>query len=238
MEYWIIVDNRHAGPYTADALISMGITPDSPVWHEGLVDWTPAGEIPELAAMMAEADEAASACCDVEQPERVETTVIVETSETDDTCCDGCDDREVEVENDQPANHGGDAPANGSWNPEQEAPQWEPYTPTYATGPSAPHPWQQSPRNQQGAYGCAAPQEEWPSAYIAWSIVVTILCCLPFGVAAIVFASMTKSACHRGDLEKARRCSERAQWCIILSIVFGLIWSVFQAAWMLGAGSI
>lgn len=237
MEYWIIVDNRHAGPYTADALISMGITPDSPVWHEGLVDWTPAGEIPELAAMMAEATEPSAPCCEVEQPDRVETTVIVETSETD-TRCDGPDEQEVEVEVEHDETTTGNAPAGETWNRTGEAPQWESYTRPYAAEPSAPHPWQQHPNNPQGTYVSTAPQEEWPSAYIAWSIVVTILCCLPFGVAAIVFASMTKSACHRGDIEKARRCSERAQWCIILSIVFGLIWSVFQAAWMLGAGSI
>ena len=49
MEYWIIVDNRHAGPYSAGQLLDAGLTADTLVWHEGLSDWTRAGEIAELA---------------------------------------------------------------------------------------------------------------------------------------------------------------------------------------------
>ena len=41
---------------------------------------------------------------------------------------------------------------------------------------------------------------------------------------------MTKSAYYKGDIGKARRYSEWAQWCIILSIVGGLLWIPLQMA--------
>ncbi len=29
MEYWIIIDNKHAGPYSATQLIDAGLTPET-----------------------------------------------------------------------------------------------------------------------------------------------------------------------------------------------------------------
>lgn len=53
MEYWIITDdNRQAGPYSLQDLEACGLTPDTPVWHEGLDDWVRASEVEELAAML------------------------------------------------------------------------------------------------------------------------------------------------------------------------------------------
>ncbi|RYZ47113.1 MAG: DUF4339 domain-containing protein [Sphingobacteriales bacterium] len=37
------------GPYTLEELRVKGITPKTPVWHEGLPDWTPAEQLPALA---------------------------------------------------------------------------------------------------------------------------------------------------------------------------------------------
>ena len=58
MEYWTIIDDRHAGPYTADELIGMGIKPDSPVWTSGLPDWVEASEIEELRIAIGLRDQA------------------------------------------------------------------------------------------------------------------------------------------------------------------------------------
>ena len=71
-----------------------------------------------------------------------------------------------------------------------------------------------------------------PPAYIAWSIIVTVLCCTIAGIPAIVFASMTKSAYYRGDLAKAKRYSEITQWFIIAAIVLGAVSWPFQIAFM------
>lgn len=51
MKYWIIIDNTQKGPMTLDELVAHGgVGLSTPVWHEGLSDWTTAGAIPEVAA--------------------------------------------------------------------------------------------------------------------------------------------------------------------------------------------
>lgn len=51
-QYWIVVNRSHAGPYTAQQLKAMGISPDTYAWHRGLTQWVAASEIPELAAVL------------------------------------------------------------------------------------------------------------------------------------------------------------------------------------------
>lgn len=46
MNYWIYRDNRQQGPFTFEQLQQMGLTPDTPVWYEGLPKWLKAGEAP------------------------------------------------------------------------------------------------------------------------------------------------------------------------------------------------
>lgn len=59
--------------------------------------------------------------------------------------------------------------------------------------------------------------------YLMPSILVTIFCCLPFGVPAIVFAAMAKGKMDAGDNIGARRDSETAKnWCIA-AFVAGLL---------------
>lgn len=51
MNYWIIIDGVQKGPLSLDEVVAQpGIQPSTPVWHEGLSDWTTAREIPEIAA--------------------------------------------------------------------------------------------------------------------------------------------------------------------------------------------
>lgn len=169
MEYWIIVDRRHAGPYSARELVNAGLKDDTLVWCEGLTEWTPAGRIEELASMMrmrAMADE-----------------------------------------------------------PYREAPQEQ--------SPAAPYHHVAEPQPQYAApQQAVVPTEPCPPAYIAWSIIATLLCCTIAGIPAIIFSSMTKSAYYKGDLEKAKKYSERAQWWIILSITLGAVTWPFQMALM------
>ena len=45
MEFFIIKDKKQRGPYTLEQLAEMGITSDTPVWHEGLGPWKPAWQV-------------------------------------------------------------------------------------------------------------------------------------------------------------------------------------------------
>jgi hypothetical protein len=68
-----------------------------------------------------------------------------------------------------------------------------------------------------------------PKGYMGWNIAATIACCLPTGIAGIIFAAKANSRWMQGDIEGAERAAECAQWCLILSIVLGLVSWPFQA---------
>lgn len=179
MNYWIIVNDHHDGPYSVDTLVANGLKPEDLVWTEGLADWTPAGNILELAEAMNLRDSMAAAPAEPAAPVAAEVIEIVET------------EAEAPVERE----------------------------PAYTQAAPA-----------QGAVMTQA--EPCPPSYIAWSIIVTVLCCTIVGIPAIVFASMTKSAYYRGDLAKAKRYSEITQWFIIAAIVLGAVSWPFQIAFM------
>ncbi len=180
MEYWTIIDDRHAGPYSADELIGMGIKPDSPVWTSGLPDWVEASEIEELRIAMEMRDRQAQAPVAAPEEPAIAPEPIPEPVQ------------------EYPPRQPEPQPMSGNPCP-QEAPRWE---------------WQQE---------ATVPDEPCPPAYLAWSIIVTILCCQVIGIAAIICSAQTKQAYGRGNLAKAKKMSEWAQWLIILSIVFGLM---------------
>jgi hypothetical protein len=66
-----------------------------------------------------------------------------------------------------------------------------------------------------------------PKNYLVESILVTIFCCLPFGIAGIVFASQVNSKYALGDYEGAINASKNAKkwmtWGLILSILYYII---------------
>jgi hypothetical protein len=59
--------------------------------------------------------------------------------------------------------------------------------------------------------------------YLVHSILVTLFCCLPLGIPAIVYAANANSKLGAGDTAGALRASQNAKtWCLI-SLVAGLI---------------
>ncbi len=62
-----------------------------------------------------------------------------------------------------------------------------------------------------------------PPTYLLWSILCTICCCFPPGIAAIVFSLMVSSRHYNGDHEGAQRASRMAEIWIIVSFVLGVL---------------
>ena len=66
--------------------------------------------------------------------------------------------------------------------------------------------------------------------YLWQSIVLTIVCCLPFGIPAIVYASRVNSLLIQGDPVGAMKASQNAKmWCWVaagVGTVGGLIYGV------------
>lgn len=207
MNYWIIVDDHHDGPYSGRQLVDNGLKPDTLVWTEGLTDWTPASEIAELAAMLENRPAAGG-----EEPEEPVSAFITpeEEPEAEASAPAGA---EVEIE-------------------VVETPAAAPSCPCAETAPAPEAAPAAQPAPAQAAAEPAAAVEPCPPAYIAWSVIVTVLCCTVVGIPAIVFSSMTKSAYYRGDLERSKRYSELAQWFIIAAIVLGAVGWPFQIAFM------
>jgi Interferon-induced transmembrane protein/GYF domain 2 len=59
--------------------------------------------------------------------------------------------------------------------------------------------------------------------YLPWAIAATLLCCMPGGVAAIVYASKATSAKDRGDYAAAAAAAGQARTWLIISVVVGLL---------------
>jgi p-aminobenzoyl-glutamate transporter AbgT len=68
--------------------------------------------------------------------------------------------------------------------------------------------------------------------YLWQSIVVTIFCCWPFGIPAIVYAAKVDGLKARGDIEGAMAASASAKtWCIVSAgVILG-----FVVLWLIAA---
>lgn len=170
-KYWIIVDGKPQGPFTPEQLkLRRDFTAELPVWTTGMADWTVAGQVPSLAALLEEvALEEASATQQSQQP--------------------------AEQINQQPRE-----------------------TVYLHSGPSGFTP----------AAAVQAPAEPMPPSYLAWNIVMTLCCCMIVGVIGIFYSAKVAQKWQRGDIEGARKASDRAAWCLILSFVLGLVGWPFQ----------
>src|SRR5690349_461370 len=82
------------------------------------------------------------------------------------------------------------------------------------------------PLPQQQGYPSAIPLPYVPN-YLVQSILVTILCCLPFGIPAIIFAAQVNGKLAVGDIEGAKASSDKAKmWCWIAAGV-GVVYLFF-----------
>ena len=70
-----------------------------------------------------------------------------------------------------------------------------------------------------------------PKNWLVESILVTIFCCLPFGIAGIVFASQVNSKVAAGDYEGAVQASANAaKWTKIgfwVGLIIGILYCAF-----------
>ncbi len=67
-----------------------------------------------------------------------------------------------------------------------------------------------------------------PSTHLAFAIIVTVLCCIPFGIVAIIYASKVQAHWNANNYSAAKRASNISLiWCII-SIIAGIIAAIFS----------
>lgn len=77
-----------------------------------------------------------------------------------------------------------------------------------------------------------------PKTWLVESILVTLFCCLPFGIAGIINASKVESRFYAGDIDGANRSSEEAKKWTTVSFWIGLAFVViYFIVVMAGAAS-
>lgn len=74
--------------------------------------------------------------------------------------------------------------------------------------------------------------------YLVPAILVTVLCCLPTGIAAIVYAAQVNSKVAGGDIVGAQVASKNAKmWCWIsagVGLAVGVLYGIFGFLTFLG----
>ena len=69
-----------------------------------------------------------------------------------------------------------------------------------------------------------------PSSNLVWAILTTILCCLPFGIVSIVYASKVDSYWAQGNYPAAQDASKKAgtwaMWAAISGVIVLVIYIV------------
>ncbi|MFZ2282348.1 MAG: CD225/dispanin family protein [Lutibacter sp.] len=66
-----------------------------------------------------------------------------------------------------------------------------------------------------------------PKNYLIESILVTIFCCLPFGIVSIVYASQVNAKFDLGDFEGALKASQEAKKWVTWAFASGLLIALF-----------
>jgi hypothetical protein len=84
----------------------------------------------------------------------------------------------------------------------------------YGTPPPPPPP---APGYNQGPVGTPPPN------YLVWAILSTIFCCLPLGIASIVFAAQVNGKWASGDVAGAQNASAKAKQFAIIAAVVGVV---------------
>jgi hypothetical protein len=103
---------------------------------------------------------------------------------------------------------------------------------------AAPHTYTPPPSPPATAsYGAPPPAGEPIKNYLVQSILVTICCCLPLGIVAIVFAAQVNSKLAAGDIAGAREASSKAKLFCWIALGVGLVVTIVYSIFFASAGA-
>ncbi len=66
-----------------------------------------------------------------------------------------------------------------------------------------------------------------PKSWLVESILITILCCLPFGIVGIVNAAKVNSLYDQGLYDESKRVSKNAKRWAMYGLIAGIIYLIF-----------
>ena len=76
------------------------------------------------------------------------------------------------------------------------------------------------------AYPPSQPAGQAPKNYLVWSILVTLFCCLPLGIVAIVKSASVNGLWAQGQYAEAQAAADSAKKWVTWSVIVGLIVNV------------
>jgi uncharacterized protein YqgC (DUF456 family) len=101
---------------------------------------------------------------------------------------------------------------------------------TYPPTPPPPPP----PPSGYGAPQAGGYPAQQPDSNLVWGILVTVLCCLPFGIVSIIQASKVSSLWAAGQYAEAQKASDEAKkwaiWGAVAGVIVGIIYAVIVFA--------
>lgn len=118
--------------------------------------------------------------------------------------------------------------------PYEGSPEWQGQPPPWQ-GPQPGWPGQQP--------GWQAPQPGWPGQpepenYLVWAILVTVLCCLPFGIVSIVYSTKVSGLWSQGRYAEAQAAADNAKKWAIIGAIAGAVFAVIMVILYVAIGVI
>jgi hypothetical protein len=76
---------------------------------------------------------------------------------------------------------------------------------------------------QPPGYPPQPPAGQAPNNYLVWSILVTLFCCIPFGIVAIIKSSQVNGLWAQGRYAEAQASADSAKKWVIWAVIVGFI---------------
>jgi hypothetical protein len=137
--------------------------------------------------------------------------------------------------NDPQNPYGSPQEPNGSGDQPEQPSYGSPQPPAYGTPPApqygapqygAPQYGQPPSASPYPTGGYAPPAGPPPNNYLVWAILSTVLCCLPLGIASIIFSTQVNTKWQQGDVAGAQASADKAKRFAIWGAVIGAIFIV------------
>ena len=203
--YYITPENEQRGPVEDYMLASCGVNSNTMVWTEGMANWMPAGQIPELVFFINTTSSSST-------PPPFDSTAQQQSTNQ------GGGFNTSDGYNQQANNQGGFN--QGGYN--QGGYNQQAYNPGG---------YNQFSGNQAGGTGwnpMGGHPGPRPDNNLVWAILATVFCCLPLGIYSIILASRVNGLYDRGDYIGAQQAADDAKnWAIYSLIAYFAIWVIY-----------
>ncbi len=225
MQYWIIKEGESVGPFSLDELKTLDITPQTKIWFKEIADWTPVGET-EVAGQLfpAEPEEEVATSSDAD----VATTNPIKDEDVPVAASEGAmppafDSEKYAESIDRQEVSAPCPPLTFSYGGNAVGNEYEAYQQGYRKG-----------LEEGRLLDKDTDTSKCPPTYLVWSILATVLCCIPVGIVAIVYSSKVRKYYDQNEFLKAKRASDRAlYWTLGSAIVWMVTYPIVTALSML-----